>query len=187
MKRVPKFIKSIFLICIALFLFRSTLSNALVKYQEVGERSEVEIVNKTLIQKIESRSKYHIIDFAKVISIANEITTQELSFTFGEVSNNPNEIIDSNRANCIGYSSMFNSIANYLIKNNSLESKIQAKHKIGQLLLLGIDIHQFFSNPFFKDHDFNEIVDLETGKSVFVDPTVSDYLRIKKVSKYNPN
>ena len=113
----------------------------------------------------------------------SDITTEELHFITSRASNNPNDLINSKQANCIGYSAMFNSIANYLIKKNQLESKIEVQHKIGQLYLLGIDIHQFFDSPFFRDHDFNEIKNKETGEVISVDPSVSDYLWINSISK----
>ncbi|WP_025741814.1 hypothetical protein [Aquimarina pacifica] len=115
--------------------------------------------------------------------MADEITKTELKFTTNRASNNPNILINTRKANCVGYSAMFNSIANFLIKNNDLENKIKAEHKIGKLDFLGINIHQFFKGTFFRDHDFNELTNKETGKKIVIDPTVSDYLRINRITK----
>ena len=119
------------------------------------------------------------------MKIADKLTKEELKFTKNRVSNNPNKLIDTNQANCVGYSAMFNSIANYLINKNKYENEIEVEHKIGQLELFGINLHQFFESPFFRDHDYNEITDKNTGKKILVDPVVSDYLRIKRVAQKN--
>ena len=39
-----------------------------------------------------------------------------------------------------------------------------------------------FDSSYFKDHDYNEVIDLTTGKKTYVDLTVNDYLWIKEVS-----
>jgi len=59
---------------------------------------------------------------------------------------------------------------------------MEAKHQIGQLEFLGINLHQYFDNPFFKDHNFNTITDNKTHKTLAIDPSVSDYLWISKVA-----
>ena len=114
--------------------------------------------------------------------ISNSITIEVLSFSSKRVSNDPNELIGTKQANCIGYSALFNSIANYLILKNKLDKQIESKHLIGQLGFLGLDLHQFFDDPFFRDHDFNVLRELRGGKTVFIDPSVSDYLGIDRVS-----
>lgn len=76
---------------------------------------------------------------------------------------------------------MFNSIANHIINENKLQSELKVEHKIGKIEIFGIDIHQYFKSAFLKDHDFNEIKNLNTGKSIFIDPSLSDYLYIDRI------
>jgi len=90
-------------------------------------------------------------------------------------------LIETKKANCRGYSAMFNSIANYLIIKNNLQTEYKAEHKIGEIKFLGIDVHQYFDCPFYKDHDFNELRNLFTGEKLSIDPTVSEYLWIETV------
>ena len=73
---------------------------------------------------------------------------------------------------------MFNSIANYLIRVNTLSEEIVAQHKIAQLDLLGFDLHQLSDSPFYKDHDFNVVRNRLTGESIVIDPSVSDFLSL---------
>ena len=53
-----------------------------------------------------------------------------------------------------------------------------AKHQIGQLHYLEINIHKYFNSSFFKNHDFVTIENRETEEIIAVDPTVNDYLYI---------
>lgn len=165
-----------------LFIFRGVIFRLVINYDEIGSRPEIEITNKKLIELIESSSANKEIDLGEILEIANRITKEELKFTTKHASYNPNELIYTNQANCVGYSAMYNSVANYLISKNKLEHEIEANHKIGQLSLFGINIHKYFNSPFFKDHDFNEITKLKTGEKIFIDPSVSDVLWIREVS-----
>lgn len=166
-----------------LILFRGFIFRLTIKYNEIGTRPKIEITNKQLIEKIETFATSRLITPEDIVKTASTITNSELAFTTQTVSSNPNELINTNKANCVGYSAMFNSVANFLIKKNELEHTIVTEHKIGQLSFMGINLHQFFNNSFLKDHDFNELKNMKTGKVIFIDPTVSDYLWISSVSK----
>ncbi|MBL7794343.1 MAG: hypothetical protein JNK77_18570 [Saprospiraceae bacterium] len=180
MKKALKIIGVLFLM---LILFRGSMYRIIIKYNEVGTRPEIEITNINLIEKIESKSANKKIGFKEIVDVAIEITNKELSFTTNRASNNPNELMNTKQANCVGYSAMFNSIALYLIRKNELQNEIEAEHKIGQLELFGINLHQYFENPFFRDHDFNEIIDKKNGNTILIDPSLSDYLCINRVAK----
>ena len=180
MKRTLKIIGILVLI---LILFRGLIFRVLVKYNEIGTRTEIQITNNDLLEKIKAKSANKAIGIEEIVEIAMEITNAELKFTINRASNNPNDLVAINKANCIGYSAMFNSIANHLIRQNKLEGEIVAIHKVGQLDFLGIDIHQFFENPFYKDHDFNDVINRETGEVISIDPSVSDCLWIDRVAK----
>ncbi|MFT6336982.1 MAG: hypothetical protein ACI86M_003118 [Saprospiraceae bacterium] len=80
---------------------------------------------------------------------------------------------------------MYNSASNYLIRKSNMQNVIESKHKIGQLYFLGINIHQFFEISFYMDHDFNVVENKITGEIIIIDPSVSDYLWVKRVSGVN--
>jgi len=180
MKRIFKVIGISILI---LILFRGIIFRLAIKYNEIGTRPKIEITSGDLMERIERKSKDKKNDLKSIVEVADEITTTELKFTTNRASNNPNELINTKQANCVGYSAMFNSITNYLIRKNELQNEIEAEHKIGQLELFGINLHQYFESPFFRDHDFNEITDKKTGNKISIDPSVSDYLWINRISK----
>ena len=64
------------------------------------------------------------------------------------------------------------------MKKYNLDDTWTAKPQIGQLYLLGTNIHQYFNHPFLKDHDFVAIENKQTGQILAVDPTVNDYFYI---------
>jgi nucleoside-triphosphatase THEP1 len=179
---MKQFIKITGMLSLVLILIRGPVYRWLITYDEIGERQEIEITSKHLIEKIVSKSKNTILNLENIVAIADEITKKELSFTTKKASNNPNILIDLKQANCVGYAAMFNSIANFLIKKNNLEANIIAIHKIGQLELLGMNLHQFFDNPFFKDHDFNVVFDKKRGEKIFIDSSIGDYLWIDRIA-----
>ncbi len=168
---------------LGLIIFRGFVYRLSVKYNEVGTRPEIEITNERLIEKIQNASAGKRIGANEIVKIACKVTSKELRFSTSQVSHDPNQLINTHRANCVGYSAMFNSIANYLIEVNGLSDEIRAEHKIGQLEFLGFNLHSIFDDPFFSDHDFNEIKVLNTGEVISVDPSVSDYLWISRISK----
>lgn len=178
---MKKTFKSIGIILLVLFLFRGALFRFFINYTEIGTRTEIPITHPRFIAKIENMSADQTINFHTVIQIAANITTENLYFVGETASKNPNKLFDIHQANCVGYAAFFNATAQYLIKKHQLSDQIESKHLVGRLDFLGMDLHQFFKNPFFKDHDFNEIKNLETGESVFIDASVRDYLGIKSV------
>lgn len=179
MRKISKIFAVLLLL---LILFRGWIYRASVKYNTISTRAEIPIRNQELLDEIQLKTRNIDIDFNAVIQIASSITKKELSFSFDQSSSDPNLLMTTKQANCVGYAAMFNSIANYLIKQNDLGDKIEVKHEVAQLKFLGIDIHQYFDSSFFNDHDFNTIRNLQQGTIIAIDPSVSDYLKISKVS-----
>jgi len=180
---MKKFLQIIVFSILVLILFRGTIYRFFIEYTEIGKREKLEITDEKLIQKIKNKSANRQLNLKSIVNIASEITREELSFTTNRISNNPNVLINLKQANCVGYSAMFNSIANYLISKNELQDEIEAEHKIAQLSILGINLHQFFDSPFFADHDFNEVKNIKTNELISIDPSVNDYLRINRINK----
>ncbi|MFK8057272.1 MAG: hypothetical protein AB8F78_14205 [Saprospiraceae bacterium] len=161
---------------------RGPIFRALITYHDIGTRPTIAITNTALIQQIEAIVGEKGLDIKDIQEIAEKLTTAQLSFTTAKASSDPNVLVSSKHANCIGYAAMYNSIATYLIEQNGLEDEYKVQHKKGKLDFLGIDLHQFSDSPFFKDHDFNVIKNRETQDVIAVDATVLDYLWVGKVS-----
>lgn len=46
---------------------------------------------------------------------------------------------------------------------------------------MGIDVYWLFDDFFFRDYDFNVIVNLDIGEIINIDFMVNDYLRISRI------
>ena len=182
MKRVKKILKYLGIIIIILILFRGFLYRTFINYSKIDSRVEITLTDQELISEIDNQLSGKTLEISEIVDLSRKISRQRLAFTFENVSSNPNGLSTLRNANYVGYSSLFNSIGNYILKKQNMTETYKFNHLVGKLDCLGMDIHDFINHPFFKDHDFNEIVDLRTGKKTFVDPSLNDYLRITTVS-----
>jgi len=181
MNRLKMFFKCIGIFIILLILFRGFLYRLVVNYLPIDVRNNISLTDKKLIMEINEQVKGQTLNIDEIISLSNKITSKKLNFTFNRISSNPNRITQLKKANCIGYSSLFNSIGNYLIIKQNLTDEYEFKHLVGKLAIFGFDIHNLFNNPFFQNHDFNQIRNKNTNEKYFVDPSLRDYLRIDYV------
>ncbi len=165
-----------------IIVFRVPIYRALIKYHKIGIRESIEVTNKDLIREINNRIDKRILDLEEIANISQEITTNNLKFTFKKTSHNPNIVFDTGKSNCMGYSSLCNAIANFIIKKQNDKDRYEARHIYGKLEIFGIDLNGLFKSNFFKTHDYNEIREYKANRSIFFDPSIGDYLKIKKVS-----
>ena len=164
------------------FVAREWIYNRVVTYKSIGARTDYPVTNALLIKKIESALGNHIEpDVDEIIDISLMITSSQLNFTPEDNDIDPNRLISSRTAHCIGYASYFATTCNYLLKKNGLHEQWIARPQIGQLYVLRSNVHQYLDSPFLKDHDFVIIQNRATGKILAVDPTVNDYFKINLV------
>lgn len=104
-------------------------------------------------------------------------TAHDLNFTFSTCSSNPIELKNTHKANCIGYAQYFT----YLFNKNA-SSLWQAKPAIGEIMMCKINLNKVIKHPFFKEHDFVIISNLNTGEKFAIDPVVYDYFHIKNIN-----
>jgi len=183
MKFIKRTALAILILMIAGILFRGWLYRHLVTYKSIGQRSTYLITDDKLTEFIDNNigdSKY--LDIKAVIKMGLRATSRQLNFTTTKNDNDPNKLIYSKTAHCVGYASFFATTCNYLLKKNNLAGYWTAKPQIGQLFFIGININKCFNTPFFKDHDFVTIENKVTGQIFAVDPTVTDYFCIDLVT-----
>jgi len=152
-------------------------------YKSVGLRRNYSARDKKLVDYINARIDHHIdSDVEQIVKLGLSITSEQLNFTDGKNEIDPNKLIRSRTAHCVGYASFFATTCNYLLAKHNLSKSWTAKPQVGQLYFLGVNIRQYFSTPFFKYHDFVTIENKATGQTFAIDPTVSDYLCIDFVT-----
>ncbi len=185
MNRLRKYIKYFGILLVLLTVFRGFLYRVSVTYSKVAIRNNITLTDKKIINEIDKHIEGKILSIEDIIKLSNKITSKKLQFTFDKVSSDPNTVAELQKANCIGYSSLFNSIGNYILNKKNLTDRYEFIHLVGKLDFFGVDLHALFNSPFFKDHDFNEIKDKQTGNKKFIDPSLRDYLRIEYITSLN--
>ena len=179
-KRIFFTILAILVICI---VFRGTLYRHIVTYKSIGQRTTYVVTNDKLIQYIEENcigKKNKSIE--EIIKESLSLTSKTLNFTFSKNDQNPNKLIDSKTANCIGYAAFFSAVCDYQLKKYNLSEQWIVSSEIGQLFVFGTNIHNYFDSPFFKDHDFVIIKNKTTKEFFAVDPSINDYLHINYIT-----
>jgi hypothetical protein len=154
-------------------LLRSFLFNSLFSYKIIDERKGLK-----LEQKISSENSIVVED---IIQDRLNETSLLLRFTFDKCDSEPNKLLKSKKANCIGYSAFLAASINNKLHSEGLNNEWKAKHKVGEIYFLGYNIHPVFKSKFFKNHDFVMIENIKTNEIIAVDPTLYDYFRINKI------
>ncbi len=173
----------LFILTVVGTIFKGCIYRTLVNYQSVGIRSHYSATNKQLTELIENKSVEETKPEIKtIIQLALSITSEQLVFTSDHNDTDPNQLILSNKAHCVGYAAFFTTTMHYLLKKYGLENKWVIIPRVGQLHVMGINIHPYFHSSFFKDHDFVTIENKSTGEIFAVDPTLNDYFFIDFVT-----
>lgn len=183
MRLIKRSLVFLLLLSLSLVLFRGWIYRSLVTYESVGERKGYSVSDERLVALIEAGAKeLEAPEVREVIELGLTITGKQLHFTAEKNHNDPNLLLNSRSAHCVGYAHFFASTCNYLLSRYGLSKDWTARPQLGQLYLMGSNVHQYLSSPFFKDHDFVVIENRRTGEIFAVDPTLSDYLMIDHIS-----
>lgn len=182
-----KFLKrtviTIFLLGVVGFLLRGWVYRNVVTYKSLGLRTNYVATHEALVGYIHANTS-HLEEpsVGEIIDLGLTITAKQLYFTAGKNDIDPNQLISSKAAHCVGYSTFFAASCNHLLQENGLSDRWVAQPHIGQLYFLGTNVHRYLNSAFFKDHDFVTIENKTTGEMFAVDPTVYDYFKIGFVS-----
>lgn len=185
-----KFIKNTLLVLIFLLflviIFRERLYQTFITYKFIGTRTNYTTVNKNLIDLLnQSEIKEPNPKINDIISKSLIITSRHLHFTSGKNEIDPNKLINTKSAHCVGYATFYSTVCNHLLEKHNLKSEWSASPQIGLLFFIGINLHDYFKSPFYKDHDFVIIENKNTGERFGVDPSMNDYLKIKYIKIIN--
>lgn len=179
MKQFKKLIFGLLALTILTFLLRNWLFWQLFSYQALGDRPAYAIKNPELRTYIETEWPANSGKSPRLIlKKALQLSARQLHFTAARNHNDPNLLIDSHSAHCVGYAAFTTTICNELLQRHQLNAEWKAEARVGQIYFLGINVHPYFRSAFFKDHDFVVLRNLKTGEELATDPTVYDYLGI---------
>jgi hypothetical protein len=164
MKAMRKFLKYTCLFFGLLVCFRGPIYRACFRYALVGERTVIP----NTIRNFEDLTIFD----------AQKRAAKKLYFVFERAETNPIKIETSTElqaAHCIGYSAYTAS----LIAAGHPELKV--RHRVARIYFLGYNVHDWFSSPFFKDHDVVEVINMRKNEVYLLDPSLYDYFRIERV------
>jgi hypothetical protein len=171
------------LLLIAGAVWRGPLFRFFVTYRSIGLRTEYTATDTALTGYIErSEALAEGQEVTDIIHLALAITRDQLDFTTDKNESDPNKLIHTHTSNCVGYAAFFATTCNHLLRRHHLSDQWVARPHVGQLYVLGRNIHRYFSHPFFYDHDFATVQNIRTGEVYAVDPSMSDCLLIDYVS-----
>lgn len=179
MKVIKRILLTLLVLTTVGLFFRGWFYRHLVTYKSVGHRTNYSATDNKLVDYINgSTDEQTDPDIEQIIKLGLSITSVQLNFTANKNDTDPNKLITSKTAHCVGYASFFATTCNHLLDKYNLADTWTAKPQVGQLYFLGTNIHKYFNSSFFKDHDFVTIENKTTGEIFAVDPTVNDYLYI---------
>jgi hypothetical protein len=183
MKFLKGAILTIIILTTAGLLFRGWLYRHFVTYKSLGIRTSYSATDEKLLEyintNIDEQTKPNIED---IIKLGLSRTSKQLHFTADKNDIDPNKLVYSKTAHCVGYAAFFSTTCNYLFNKYKLSDTWIAKPQVGQLYFLGINMHKYFNTAFFKDHDFVTIENKINSETIAVDPTVNDYAGINFIT-----
>lgn len=169
----------IFLIIIFIaILCRTYLFKIFFTYNVIKERTVSNVANEKLKEKLDNEKDNSIED---IIESSLDETASDLNFTFDHCDNETNKLVESKKANCIGYSAFLASIIKFKLNQNELTNQWKVHHKVGEIYFLNENINKYFDSKFFKDHDFVTVENVETKEVIAIDATIYDYFKINRI------
>ncbi len=175
-----KRLKILLPVILVLFLLRGSIFRLLITYHPIEEQPSYPISDENLAELVENKPISS--NAESIVKQTLRLTAGQLRFTSGKNFTDPNQLFYSKSAHCVGYAAFFNTTCQASLHKAKLENRFRVKHLRGKLTLLGFDLHQLTNSPFFHDHDFNVVEDLQTGEKIYVDASTFDVLGIGIVS-----
>lgn len=183
-KGIARFCIGFLVLIGVLFFCRGCIYQTAVEYRDAGGRKVYKVKDEGLEKYIKASipdQKPTTID--EIVDLSLRITNNTLSFSFEAKEKDPKNLYPQGEANCVGYAAFNAAVANYLLERYKMKDW-SAKPVKGKLYLFGGEMTSKSKDSFFNDHDFVIFSNKETKEKIYVDPTVYDYLKIDRVSKY---
>ncbi len=148
-------------------------------YDTIKERTVLDIANEKLKNRLkETGSNTSVED---LIQNSLKETASTLNFSFDKCDYETDKLVETKKANCIGYSAFLASVIQFKLKQSGLQNDWKVHHNVGEIYLMNENINRHFNSGFFKDHDFVTVENVKTKETIGVDATVYDYFRIERI------
>lgn len=156
-----------------------------LSYAILRERKNRRLENDTLQKEIDEwLDGNENADLDELTDFLLDMTGRHLAFTFDKCQTEVAALGTEGKTNCIGYAAYFSSLMNYALEKKGW--KYDCRHYVGKIYFGKTNINALFKNdPFFKDHDFNVILDRKGVPVIAVDPGLYEYLGWKRIGLRN--
>ncbi len=115
---------------------------------------------------------------------ALQLSARQLRFSTQQGGRDADSLVVSGRAHCVGYARVYCAATATIIAELNQQGRYRCEHRVAKLHLLGWNVHAYIDHPFFRDHDYASILDRDTQRSLAVDPSLHDYLRVDRVREH---
>ena len=154
-----------------------------ISYKLIGYRNYNQQLNKKHLNQINYQFGYAYDATEKdLLRFVLENTSGVLDFDMHtNALQNPNAILDRKSGHCKMYSYVAASSYNQLAKLNKISGNCRVAY--GHVYLYGVNLHQFFSSSFFRDHDFCVIKDksgVHAVDAILYDCLMIDQIRLRR-------
>jgi hypothetical protein len=164
-----------------LIYFKTSLYKFAFKYEQIGDRNLI-LANSDFKEKIDGLTvNFYPKNVEDIINKSLEITASDLEFDSKVKNKNPNVLILSNKAHCVGYSAYFATVFDYLLLKYRFKKNWLVKHSFAKIYFLNTNLNQYFQSPFFRDHDFNIIESKIDKRKYCIDASLYDCCKINIV------
>lgn len=163
-----------------IWLFRGAICRWAVVYHPIGERHVPERTLK-LAQTWFVESGGIFSDPDELADRALEFTDGRLVYRFSRTSNDPEQLLESHRAHCVGYSLFCASAIRTGLASSGLDRNWTVHARVAKLRVLGVDVHRYLPGTFFRDHDVVELRERSTGRTIWIDPSLHDFAGIDRI------
>jgi hypothetical protein len=174
LQKIPRWSRRliyVLLFLLLIFIFKGKIYRACVSYKLIRPRKEIPFAIRNHPSKDEK-------DAPEIIDQSLDKTAQFLSFTTEHCPTEVADLTNGGKTNCIGYANLCAYYCNNELSENGLSVFYKAEPYVAQLYLFGVNIHSFFSSPFWKDHDIVVITQKTNGEKTLADPALYDYAGI---------
>src|SRR5690606_31192328 len=104
MKYIKGFFLNLIILIIVAILLRGPIFRSLITYDSIGERENYQVTDDKLTYYINSGTESLTDpDVEQIIKQSLSLTSSQLNFTFEKNDNDPNLLIISKTAHCVGY------------------------------------------------------------------------------------
>lgn len=183
MKKVAKRLLLLAVLAALFWTFRGPIYRYAVHYQVVSPRRTYLATAPVLIAQFEKLTNdKKPVSVTERIARTQTLTAEHLHFSAARgVAADPNRLVETRAANCIGYAAYFAAAFNFLQNRSSDPAPWEAEPHVAKLYFFNHNVHKVLQSGFWRDHDIVVIKNAQTGEEMAVDPSLYDYTGIKAV------